>query len=51
MAHVQLTGNIGRGHYDGEGLGICLAVRLEIAALLPHIVDPGLNILRFIDLR
>ena len=25
-AHVQLTGNVGRGHHDGEGLGICLAV-------------------------
>ena len=51
VTHVQLTGDIGRGHDDGEGLLLLIPLRMEVAALLPHIIDAGFHILRFIDLR
>jgi hypothetical protein len=48
---VQLTGNIGRGHNDGERLGISTLAGLEVAIFFPHLIDSVLNLLRFIDLR
>ena len=51
VTHVQLTGDIGRGHDDGEGLLVLIPLCMEVAALLPHIIDAGFHILRFIDLR
>ena len=51
VTHVQLTGNVGRGHHDGEGLLIFVDFGMEVAAFLPHVVDPRLNLLRLIDLR
>ena len=39
MAHVQLTGDIGRGHHDGKGLLALHAVGLKGASLLPGLID------------
>ena len=50
VAHVQLTGDIGWGHHNGEGLFAFVLLRMEVAAVLPHLVDPGLNLLRLVDL-
>jgi hypothetical protein len=47
---VQLTGNIGGRHHDGERLLALVYFRTEIAAALPHVIDPRLDLLRLIDL-
>ena len=39
MAHVQLAGNIGRGHYDGIRLFAAVDLRVKIAALAPEFVN------------
>jgi hypothetical protein len=50
MTHVQLTGNIGRRHDDGEGLGIGLTLGLKVAAAFPHLVNAIFDLLGFVDL-
>ena len=50
MAHVELAGDVGGRHDDGEGLLVRVAVALEAAVLLPHLVDAALHLLGFIDL-
>ena len=50
MAHVQLTGNVGWGHHNGEGLFAFVLLRMEVAAVLPHLVDTGLDLLRLVGL-
>ena len=50
VTHMQLAGNVGRGHNDGKGLFALVPLRVEKAALLPHIVDKGLHVLRLIHL-
>ena len=50
VTHMQLTGNIGRGHNDGERFGASVLIRLKVAAFLPHLVDFGFYLLRFINL-
>ena len=50
MAHVQLTGDIGGRHDDGEGLFALIHLCVEVAAIEPHLVDLRLNLLRLIDL-
>ena len=50
VTHVQLASNIGRGHNDGERLLALITLCVEVAAFLPHVIDPRLNLLRLIDL-
>jgi hypothetical protein len=50
VAHVQLTGNIGRGHNDGERLGVTRLIGLKMAIFLPHLIDSVFDLLGFIDL-
>ena len=50
VTHVQLTGDVGWGHDDGEGLLAFIHLGVEVAALLPHVVDLGLHLLRLVDL-
>ena len=51
VTHVQLAGDIGGRHDDGEGLFALILLSVEVAAVLPHLVDPGLDLLRLVDLR
>ena len=50
VTHVQLTGDVGWGHDDGEGLLAFVLLGVEVAALLPHVVDFGFHLLRLVDL-
>ena len=50
VTHVQLTGDVGWGHDDGEGLLAFIHLGVEVAAALPHVVDLGLHLLRLVDL-
>ena len=50
VTHVQLTGNVGRGHDDGKGLLVRVTVTLEAAVLLPSLVDAGFHFLGFVNL-
>ena len=50
VTHVQLTGDVGWGHDDGEGLLAFIHLGVEVAALLPHVVDFGFHLLRLVDL-
>ena len=50
VAHVQLTGDVWGRHHNGEGLLALVLLRMEVAAFLPHVIDPGLHLLGFIDL-
>ena len=51
VAHVELAGDIGGRHYDGEGLLVLIALGVEIASVLPHLVDSGFYLLRVVDFR
>ena len=51
VAHVQLAGDIGRGHHDGKGLFLGIGAGAEAAGVLPHLIDAGLYLLGFIHLR
>jgi hypothetical protein len=44
MPHVQRARDVGRRNDDGIGLGLGLAARLEIAALLPAIIEAGFHL-------
>ena len=50
MAHVQLSGDVWWGHHNGEGLFALILLCVEVAAVLPHLVDTGLHLLRLVDL-
>ncbi len=50
MAHVQLSGNVGRGHDDGEGLFVRIHPGPEEAALLPKLIKSALRRRRIIGL-
>ena len=50
VTHVQLTGDIGGRHNNGEGLLAFVLLRVEVATVLPHFIDLFLNLLRLIDL-
>ena len=39
MAHVQLTGDVRRGHDDGVGFLVGVGLRVEVAAVQPELVD------------
>ena len=40
VPHVQLPGDVGRRHHDGERLLVGVDMSLEISALHPEVVDP-----------
>ena len=44
VAHVQLAGDVGGRHDDGIGLFVRVGLGVEIAALLPELVDPVLHL-------
>ena len=48
VAHVELAGDVGGRHDDGEGLFVRFPVALEAAILLPHLVDAALYLLGLI---
>ncbi len=50
MAHVELAGDVGGRHDNGEGLLLGVPVALEAAAFLPGLVDTGFHLLGLIDL-
>ena len=50
VPHVQLTGNIRWRHHNGEGRLALVCFCMEVAALLPHIIDLGFYLLGFVDL-
>lgn len=50
MAHVELAGDVGGRHDNGEGLLVGITVTLEAAVFLPHLVDAALHLLGFINL-
>ena len=51
VAHVELAGDIGGRHDDGKRLLIGVGLRLEAAAVHPHLVDAGFHVPRIIHLR
>ena len=50
VPHMQLAGDVGRGHDDGEGFLAFHPVRHKRAALLPHLIELIFNGLGIIDL-
>ena len=44
VAHVQLTGDVGRRHHDGVRFLVRVGLGVEVAALLPELVDPVLHL-------
>ena len=46
MAHVQLAGDVGRGHDDRKRLFIRISVRGKAAVFLPLLIEPALDLLR-----
>ena len=40
VAHVELAGDVGRGHDDGEGLLVGVTVTAETAVRFPLFVNP-----------
>ena len=51
MTHVKLTGNVGRGHYNGKRLFIRISFGVKVSAVVPELINPGFHILRIIDFR
>ena len=51
VPHVELAGNVGGRHDDGEGLFVRVYPALEITALHPHVIDLLLSRFRVINLR
>ena len=50
VAHVELAGDVGGRHDDGEGALVRVAAALKAAVLLPHLIDAALHLPGFIDL-
>ena len=50
VAHVELAGDVGGRHDDGEGAFVRVAAALKAAVLLPHLIDAALHLPGFIDL-
>ena len=50
VAHVELAGDVGGRHHNGKGLFVGVAAALKAAVVLPHLIDPALHFLGFIDL-
>ena len=44
VAHVKLSGHVGRRHDDGEGLFLRVALGVEIAAVAPELIELGLHL-------
>ena len=50
VTHVQLTGDVGGRHDDGEGLFVGVRLRLEAVAVHPQLVNAGFHVPRVVDL-
>ena len=51
VTHVQLAGDVGWRHDDGEGLLALVGLGMEVAPILPHPIDSLFGLLRLVDLR
>ena len=51
VTHVQLAGDVGWRHDDGEGLFALVGLGMEVAPILPHPIDSLFGLLRLVDLR
>ena len=51
VAHVELAGDVGGRHDDGEGLLLRVLHALEAVMVLPHLINAGLHLLGLIHLR
>ena len=49
VSHVQLSGDIGRGHHDGEGLFVLVHLGVEILSVQPLLVQAVLNVRRIVS--
>ena len=49
VSHVQLPGDIGRGHHDGEGLFVLVHLGVEILSVQPLLVQAVLNVRRIVS--
>ena len=50
VTHVELAGDVGGRHDDGEGLLLGVLHALEAVMILPHLIDAGLHLLGLIHL-
>ena len=50
VAHMELAGDVGRGHDDGKGRLLGIRVAVEAVSIHPHLVDAALHLLRLIHL-
>ena len=50
VAHVELAGDVGGRHDDGERLLLRVLHALEAVMILPHLIDAGLHLLGLIHL-
>ena len=48
VAHVELAGDVRRGHDDGVGLLVGVGLRVEVAAIQPELVDAVFHLARII---
>ena len=50
VAHVELAGDVGGRHDDGEGLFLRVPVAGKAAVFLPHLIDAALHLLGLVYL-
>ena len=48
VAHVELAGDVRRGHHDGVGLLVGVGLGVEVAAIQPELVDAVFHLARII---
>ena len=48
VAHVELAGDVRRGHHDGIGLLVGVGLGVEVAAIQPELVDAVFHLARII---
>ena len=48
VAHVELAGDVRRGHHDGVGLFVGVGLGVEVAAIQPELVDAVFHLARII---
>ena len=51
MSEVQLSRNIGRGHYNAEGLFVRINFSVEIVSVHPEVIDLFFDLFRVIHFR
>ena len=51
VAHMELPGDVGGRHDDGEGLFRGVRVAVEAPGVFPHLIDAALHLLGFVHFR